>query len=646
MQTSVFTYFTDHCRAFLPAAWLLFILPAALCAQETSSDERDPVVWKLVFDGNESYGSMVLGEIIATDSPGFFEKILGRHGDYILNENELRRDQIRIRRYYERRGYIDVQVAYEVSSLNRDWRKRVIFRINEGSPVMIRNSRIVIDADSSVAREIRATRDFERASERHDFRAGERYQSLRTADTEGLFLLMLENQGYAWPEVTVDARIDSVANLADVTITARPNQKTYFSEIRIEGDLTVPERVVLRETAIREGELYSRDIMQDGQRQIFNHHLFRFATINLPEQPQDSTLEVLFRVREHPQRSVLATIGFGREEYLRGQLEWRHRNITGSGHRFGINGRGSFIEQRLTTGFLFPYVFNPKSSNAVTIFGIHKLEPSFELFQAGFNNSLIYELRRSVTASATYEYSVNEELSREPDVSLPDSILNYNVSSLTLSGYYSEGLTREPKGWVIQPFIESSGLLGEGTFTFQKLSLDVRRYTRLSRSTTLAARVNTGKIFYTGEETLPSNILFFTGGTNSVRGWNRQQLGPARPVFRDDGSFREYVPTGGRAQVTFNIEMRQQLSGFLSRVGIAAFLDGGQVWEDAGTLGERPVQYGAGGGIRYQSPIGPVRVDIGYKINPTDEDLNIFEGTDFGNRWSRIGIHFSIGQAF
>ena len=621
-------------------------MPLRLYAQDTDSGEREPVVWKLAFEGNETYGSMVLKEIIATDSPGFIEKILGKHGAYELSENELRRDQIRIRRYYERRGFIKVQVEYEVSTLNRDWRKSVVFRITEGSPLMIRNTRIVIDADSSAAQEIRSTRDFERAEQRHDFQEGRRYQSLRTADTEGLFLLMLENQGFAWPEVEIDTKIDSVANLADVTILARPNQKTYFSEIRIEQDLSVPDRVLLRETDIREGELYSRDKMQDGQRQIFNHHLFRFATINLPEQPRDSTLEVLFRVREHPLRSVQATIGFGREEYLRGQLEWRHRNITGRGHRFGVNGRGSFIEQRLTTGFLFPYVFNPKSSNVTTVFGVHKLEPSFELFQAGFNNSLIYELRRSVTASATYEFSINEELSRDPDISLPDSVLNYNVSSLTISGYYSEGLTRNPQGWVIQPFLESSGLFGEGTFSFQKLSLDVRRYTRLSRSTTLATRISTGKIFYSGEKTLPSNILFFTGGTNSVRGWNRQRLGPARPALRDDGSFREYVPTGGRAQMIFNIEMRQQLSGFLPRVGIAAFLDGGQIWQDAASLDERPIQFGAGGGVRYQSPIGPIRVDIGYKLNPTDEDLNIYEGTDFGSRWSRIGIHFSIGQAF
>ena len=97
---------------------------------------------------------------------------------------------------------------------------------------------------------------------------------------------------------------------------------------------------------------------------------------------------------------------------------------------------------------------------------------------------------------------------------------------------------------------------------------------------------------------------------------------------------------------TFNLELRQDLNELIPKVGLAAFLDGGQIWSDLNSVDERPIQFGAGGGIRYQSPIGPVRVDIGYKLNPTDEDLNIYEGEDFGNAWSRIGIHFSIGQAF
>lgn len=633
------------CKLFLfLSGALLFMLNTEMVLAQDS--EREPVVWDVTFEGNENYSNMVLSEIIATSKPSLLQKTFGRTDDFILNEMDVRRDRIRIVRYYERRGYQNVEVDYEIVDRRKEWKKEVVFKIREGEPIRIRSSEIVIEAEQEIIDEIRSSREFERTAEQHDFQEGSRFQTLRKADAEGRFLNLLEEFGFAWPEVEVLSEVDSLSNRADVTIRAIPNSRTYFSDIKIEGDISVPERILIRETEIKEGERYSRSKLQSAQRQVFNHHLFRFATITVPDQPQDSTLNVVLRVRENPKRSVQAMIGFGREELLRGQLSWQNRNISGTGHRFGVSGRGSFIEQRLSTDYLIPYVFNSRSSYVVTAFGQHRLEPSFELFQSGFNNSLIYQLDRVKTASASYEFSINEEISRNADAALPDTVLNYNVSSLSLSGYYSQGLSREPRGWVIQPFIEFSGTFGESSFTFQKALLDVRRYTNLTNSLTIATRVNSGVIFYDQDKSLPSNIRLFTGGTNSVRGWNRQELGPSRARFDESGDFDGYVPVGGRTMLTFNLELRQQLTGFINNLGLAAFLDGGQVWDNVNSVEERPIQFGAGGGIRYQSPIGPVRVDVGYKLNPTDEDLNIYEGQDYGNAWSRIGIHFSIGQAF
>jgi outer membrane protein insertion porin family len=258
---------------------------------------------------------------------------------------------------------------------------------------------------------------------------------------------------------------------------------------------------------------------------------------------------------------------------------------------------------------------------------------------------LIYQIKQAQTATISYEFSVNEESARRQEVTLPDSILGYNVSSLLLSGYYRQRVSRDPEGWVVQPSAEFSGTFGESTYTFQKLTLDVRNYQPLTRTTKLATRINAGTIFYTQPDSLPANIRFFTGGTNSVRGWSRQQLGPKRPTF-DEGDFERYVPIGGRAMFTFNVELRQQLNFLFDGFGMGAFLDGGQVWREINRMDERPIQFGAGGGFRYQSPIGPIRIDVGYKINPTESDLGIFGENQSSNTWDRIGIHFSIGQAF
>ncbi len=623
----------------------MFLLPGKTEGAVDDPD-REPILWSISFEGNDNYSRFVLNRVIASENPNRARKLFRRYGDYRLDETELRRDRIRLLRYYQRRGYSDVEIDLKIEGRRKDWKKDVTFVIREGEPIRITESEVVIDADSATQQRIMDTRDYRRTLERHDFIVGNRYQTIRQPDLEGQFIEMLNNLGYPWATIGFESEIDSTAKTARVQITAKPGAKAFFTNFTLEGVESVPDRIVLRETDIREGDVYSRRKLQNAQRQIFGHHLFRFATITLPEQPQDSTLDVLVRVRENPLRSVEATIGFGSEDLLRGQLSWQHRNISGTGHRLSFTGRASFIEQRLSSSYLIPYVFNNRSSFVTTPYGQRRVEPAFELLKAGITNSLIYQVRRNLTATSSYEFSINEETTRRDGVALPDSVLGYNVSSLLFTGYYSQGIAREPTGWVIQPSAEFSGTFGESTFRFQKFSLDVRHFMPVGESTTLAGRINTGAIFYAESDSLPANIRFFSGGTNSVRGWTRQSLGPQRATFDEFGQFDRYVPIGGRVLFSFNFEIRQQLNSLIRGFGVAGFLDGGQVWRNFDRVDERPVQFGTGGGLRYQSPIGPLRIDIAYKLNPLDEDLKRFDGEDFGSGWSRIGIHFSIGQAF
>lgn len=616
-----------------------------MLANSIPQDPRDPVVWNVSFEGNESYSGIVLNQVIATEEPNLLQKIFRRLGDYTLNETELRRDRIRIIRYYERRGYDQVQVDVDHTPDGDEWKRNVVFRIREGEPIRISSSNVVIDADSTIIKNLREERSFQQKLEDHEFQEGNRFETIRRPDVVGSFTQVMENHGFPWASVDIEADIDSLAKSAEVRIVMKPGAKSYFNNFTFEGVESVSEQVVAREMGVDPGDLYDSRRIQEAQRQIFGHHLFRFATITIPEQEEDSTLDIRVRVRENPLRTVQATIGFGSEEYLRAQVNWQHRNISGNGHRLGFNGRGSFIEQRLGGDYLIPYVFNTRSSFVSSPYGQRRLEPAYELMRVGITNSLIYQLKRAQTATASYEFSINEEVSRRQDVSLPDTVLGYNVSSLHFSGYYSQRVTRDPEGWVIQPSAEFSGTFGESTYSFQKLTLDVRHYLPLSRSTKLAARINTGTIFYSQPDSLPSNIRFFTGGTNSVRGWSRQNLGPKRPSF-NDGEFDGYVPIGGRAMFTFNVELRQQLNFLFNGFGFGLFLDGGQVWREIKRVDERPLQFGAGGGLRYQSPIGPVRIDVGYKVNPTEDDLGIYGDIGSSNTWDRIGIHFSIGQAF
>lgn len=624
------------------------VLSASAMSKSASSADPDipPQVWRVDFEGNKQYADVVLSRQIAAEGPSMWEKLkFWNRTGHELDQTELKKDVIRLRNYYQRRGYINVEVNYRVKDGNKTWKKEVVFEIEENIPIRIRRLEYSFNSSDANIEEVFDSRLFNRAQREHAYQRGARYETIKQPEVVGRFTDALKNLGFAYADVNINADVDSTKLAANLTIESNLGPRTYIDSVHVEGIETIPKKYVLREAAIEHGERYSLNKLQAAQRELFNHHLFRFATISVPEQPKDTSLNLMLRVREHKQRSVEIQGGFGTEEKLRGQLSWTHRNVAHLGHRFTTTAHASFIEQYASMSYLFPYIYNTKSSIVISPFGQHLLQDNFELLRAGLTNSFIYRYSEQLTASASYEFTKNQELSQQFDASLPDTTLEYDLSSFQFSSYYSQGFGRQQEGWVIQPYAEISGLFGLATFQFQKLSADIRRFTRISPSTILATRVQGGGLFNAPQDSLPNNIRFYLGGTNSVRGWYRQQLGPKRARV-DSSGFDRYIPLGGRAMFGFNIEVRQELSFLINGLGMAVFLDGGQIWENFARVNKRPVQYGVGGGFRYQSPIGPVRVDLGYKVNPTDEDLGKFNGQDFGGAWDRIGIHFSIGQAF
>lgn len=642
--------------------FICMLLSGSVNAQQTESVEegRQDQVWKLVFTGNDAFSSFVLGEQIATESPTFWEKMkFWNIGGHPADEIMIQKDVIRIENFYRRRGFYDARVTYRLEEMGKSWKKKLTFEVDERAAIRVTNLEHVFQTENGEVEAIQESIEYRRFKEQQPMRQGNRYEQIRIPEVVGQLRDVLRNLGYPYAEVDIEADIDTASLAADVAVVSNTGPRSNISEISVEGARSVSDRYVIRESGLKQGDRYSYEEIQEAQRELFNHHMFQFVTISIPEQEQDSTLDLLMRVREAQPRTVEASIGFGTEELARGQLRWIHRNVFQKGHQFTATGRASFIQQLASMDYLFPYVYNNKSSFVISPFGEHQLEKSFELYTVGLTNSFIYQYRRNLTGTVSYQITKNRELSRQTDVTLPDSTIRYDLSSLQLNGYYSQGYGREQLGWVVQPFVEISGFFGFATFAFQKASIDVRRFTKLGESTTLAARVQAGGIVNASVDSLPRNIRFFLGGTNSVRGWLRQELGPKEANFRTEivedtdagqvdtvSTFDRYVPVGGRAMFGFNIELRQEFNKFINGFGVAAFLDGGQIWRSISTIGSRGIQFGAGGGLRYRSPIGPLRVDVGYKLNPTDQDLGLFDEQDRAGFWDKVGIHFSIGQAF
>ena len=195
----------------------------------------------------------------------------------------------------------------------------------------------------------------------------------------------------------------------------------------------------------------------------------------------------------------------------------------------------------------------------------------------------------------------------------------------------TDSILNARRGYQLDLHVEEAGRLTPGTFNFDSFSGDLRSFIPLGGNLVLANRLQFGNIRAAGHEPVqvPFSKKYFLGGAASLRGWGRYEVGP----LGTSG-----LPIGGNSLLALSTEMRAALKGRISGV---LFVDAGDVWVDDRAIDLGALRYSAGTGLRYQTPVGPLRFDVGYQLNPID-GLTV-NGAPQPRRWR---IHFSIGQAF
>jgi outer membrane protein assembly factor BamA len=195
----------------------------------------------------------------------------------------------------------------------------------------------------------------------------------------------------------------------------------------------------------------------------------------------------------------------------------------------------------------------------------------------------------------------------------------------------TENLLDASSGYIAALHLEQAGRWVAGDWDYFELTAEGRYYRELVGRAVLAVRGRAGSFF--GDEDIELHVPFFKryflGGSGSLRGWNRFQVAP----LSADG-----FPLGGHAVFDSAVELRVPVMGNFSMV---AFVDAGNVWPNSWDFQLDDLRYAAGPGLRYQTPIGPVRADLGFQLNPI-EGLKV-DGKPEGRHWR---LHFSIGQAF
>lgn len=621
-------------------------------------------------------GALVSG--LANRPPsGFFTK---RY--YRFDELQVELDRRRIRSFYERKGYFGVEVDGPKTERVGDRAERLAltWTINEGEPTRVEEVYI-----SGLPEGLEGIERYLKLDE------GDIYESAAFDQAKERLRAVLVRRGYAAAAVSGRVLIDRSRSAAKVILDLDAGPLVHMGDLIPVGTVRTPtSAVVVRKTWEEE------DVFDPAELEQLRGRLYaidQYAGVRLDYEGGEisgDTADIVARVDEAEQNELQLGVGAGLDPtsiYLRAQARYKRRS-------FPLPLTNTIVElipavqtlRESPEGAFFDPEFTPQARLAVIWYDF--LFPRFELET---------ELRFQYEQLEAYEWfgpEIGQTLSRPTfDDRLKAGIgwrfRQYGYADPRVPGPGNPLLMGQPSAqeilgildgqsvFVIQPALTWEGrndVLEPTRGVFARFSLDfglatnadsagflaihpeVRGYLPiLGPRLVLAARLN---LITNLEGDLPAPLRVYAGGAASQRGFPQRRLSPSallidaetglppgfdrnRPLNQQDLTF---IPIGGETVFEMNLEVRLRLFrlfGFW--FGMVAFLDGADLGDRIADLRFPELHYAAGGGLRYLTPIGAVRLDYGYRLNRTGPGE--FFPCD-GGPFDCGAIHFSLGQAF
>lgn len=700
----------------LLALILALLMPPAVGAQEPGR-----VVRQLDFRGNEAIPDEVLASAIATTNSSWFARTwlfrwLGLGAKRYFDEQEFRRDVVRLGVLYRRSGYADALIDTLVRRTVAD--VYITFDINEGQPTWL-TSLTITGLDSLRERWRGAVVQDLPLQQGDPFN---RYAMQASADT---ITRRLRDHGYPTATVFTGFEVDKEARTASVTLDVEPGKRAVIGRIRVVGATRIDTSLVRNLLVARPGRRYSQDELFQSQRNLYESDLFRFVSVNIDSaafQPDADSVPLLVQVNEGKRRRIRGGLGYATNDCFRGSLGWTSRNFLGGGRILDLTGRSSKVGvgEPVDWGLvdnLCPALAEDTIGSAKVNFylGASIRRPAFLSPNNALTLSLFSERRSEYKVYLRQESGVSVALTRTtPRRRNPLSLtytLSYGRTEATAQSFCSffNACTSD----VIEPLRENRvlatltalatfprvnsqidptrGSLGTAEVTHSSTligSSSLQQFTRfvggmawyrpLSREVVLSWRVRGGLIFSPSVDVatgtgafIPPEQRFYAGGPNDVRGYERNELGPVvyvTPQTHADSVRALGLPidpdsvrvaaTGGNSLALANVEIRVPSPVLSSRLRLAAFVDGGAVWQRQGNRPAAVFRVTPGAGLRVATPLGPARLDVAYNpyklqagtLFQFDSDGNLTpvpgEGAYVLPRTGKFTIHVAVGQPF
>ncbi len=582
------------------------------------SENKKVGIKEIGFTGNKAFTDRELKKQLSTKEKNIFSFITDAG---IYQKEMLKADQLNLEFFYRENGYINVKVLDPVIDVDKN-EKAIFIRIPIEEGDQYKTGKIKFVGDNTFPeKKLREKVDLEKADV---YNLGK----IR----EGVFNIteLYSQQGYAYADVKPLREVNAQKKIVDTVMQIDKGRKVYIGKITIAGNLKTKDKVIRREFRFAEGSLFDSKKLRRSKERIMNTRFFEDVQIQTSRGEKDDTIDITTSVVERSTGTIGAGIGYSSVDNAIITAQISQDNLFGNGNKIAFSTELSSRRSDFSLSFTEPWLFDREISAGIDLFNLKRDFFSFESRRQGGGLRLGKSFTEFTWGNIGYRY----EKIKISDVA-PETETNFLKNEVRFTSRIFPSITRDTRDNRLNPSKGTKEILSAqyaggvlSGLNFYKFQAEKSNYFPLFFG--LVGMLH-GKIAYAkgySGDVLPIYERYFIGGPLDLRGFNFRDVGP-KDINGD--------PLGGDKLLLFNAEIQYPFSNALRGI---LFYDRGNVYGDGNDIsltGENfsitNMRHSIGVAVQYYSPIGPVGLAYGYKLDrATGEDPAEF--------------HFVLGRTF
>ncbi len=601
-------------------------------------------VRRIHFLGNKFAKDADLRQAMLTKEGNAFSWLTSR-GTY--REDVFAGDVELLSSYYLDHGFINAQIDPPRVSLSRDKRWITItINIREGDPYTVSSVDLKGDLPgeglslplpdgADAATKARAREEQKELLDLLIAKPGETFSRSRIGQDIVRLTERFSDDGYAFANIYPLTEVDNEKRTIAIAFDVQKGEKVYLERINVRGNTITRDKVIRRELQLAEGDLFSGAKLKRSRENILRLGYFEDVSFTTPRGSADNQLVLNIDVKEKPTGIFSIGAGFSSAENFVFTAQIQKNNFLGLGYSMAASTDISSLRQRFALHFLNPFLFDTEWTSGIDLYNQQYAFRSFTRLDRGGDISFGHYLDRRRESLLVGSYKLEDtQLGDVNDALRPifgEPGLTSSVRG-TLSWDRRDNRLFPTRGFYTSLSTEYAGGPFGGDLDFLRFSANARGFYPVGIEAfrpVLRANATLGQIYSTDGEPVPVFERYYAGGINSVRGYYLNSLGPTQRVLGsgDPQSTDQRLPVGGNQLALVNLEVEFPIIQQAAIRGVL-FYDAGNAFaaEDRISWGGMRKSYGFG--IRWFSPIGPLRFEWGFPIDRRpDEEKRQFEFT-------------------